>query len=275
LSDSARRQARCSAASCSAPGARPQGATFWRTGCQLEHLRRSDPARFGAQEVAGTISWATDIIEDKNTRTEGDGLFGGGQKITEYRYYANFAVAFAEGPCTGLLRLWAGEKLLADLQAPDLTPGGTDSLSDAMRYFVRNKRYRFRFHRGTADQEPDPLIVKHIDKEVGANATPAFRDLVYLVFERLPLDEFGNRIPPITAEIAWTSIEGAAGARAAFHAGAAEHLQWHQLPERRPGGRLAAPLRLRPDPRRRGQARRHPPLQPAHGARGPAGAVRH
>jgi hypothetical protein len=80
------------------------------------------------QKLAGSMIWATDIIEDKNTRKEGDGIFGGGQKITEYRYYANFAVAFAEGPCTGLLRLWAGEKLLADLQAPELTPGGTDNL---------------------------------------------------------------------------------------------------------------------------------------------------
>jgi hypothetical protein len=95
------------------------------------------PVAFGVQKLAGAMIWATDIIEDKNTRKEGDGVFGGGQKITEYRYYANFAVAFAEGPCTGLLRLWAGEKLLADLQAPDLTPGGTDSLADAMRYFVR------------------------------------------------------------------------------------------------------------------------------------------
>jgi hypothetical protein len=51
-------------------------------------------------------------------------VFGGGQKITEYRYYANFAVAFGEGPCTGLLRLWAGEKLIADVEAPDLWAGG-------------------------------------------------------------------------------------------------------------------------------------------------------
>ena len=165
------------------------------------------PVAFGVQKLAGSMIWATDIIEDKNTRTEGDGIFGGGQKITEYRYYASFAVAFAEGPCTGLLRLWAGEKLLADLQAPDLAGGDLDSLAGAMRYFVRGKRYRFRFYRGTSDQEPDPLIVKNIEKEVGADATPAFRDLVYLVFERLPLDEFGNRIPPITAEIAWTQVD--------------------------------------------------------------------
>jgi hypothetical protein len=46
---------------------------------------------------ASTI-WATDIDEDKNTHKEGGSLFGGGQKIVEYRYFANFAVAFGEGP---------------------------------------------------------------------------------------------------------------------------------------------------------------------------------
>jgi hypothetical protein len=165
------------------------------------------PVGFGVQKMAGSMIWTTDIEEEKNTRTEGGGVFGGGQKITEYRYYANFAVAFGEGPCTGLLRLWAGEKLIADVEAPDLSAGGFASLAGAMKYFRHNERYRFRFYRGTSEQDPDPLIEANVDHEVGANATPGFRDLVYLVFERLPLDEFGNRIPPITAEIAWTSLQ--------------------------------------------------------------------
>ena len=31
------------------------------------------PVAFGVQKLAGSMIWATDIIEDKNTRTEGDG----------------------------------------------------------------------------------------------------------------------------------------------------------------------------------------------------------
>jgi hypothetical protein len=43
-----------------------------------------------------------------------------------------------------------------------------------------------------------------VEEEHGeANITPAFRGLVYIVSEELPLDEFGNRLPPITAEVAW------------------------------------------------------------------------
>jgi hypothetical protein len=34
------------------------------------------PVAFGVQKLAGSMIWATDIIEDKNTRTEGDGSDG-------------------------------------------------------------------------------------------------------------------------------------------------------------------------------------------------------
>ena len=130
-------------------------------------------------------------------------MFGGGQKVTEYRYFASFAVAFAEGPAAGLVRLWAGEKLIADFQAPDFSEDLTDGPA-SMRYFAHNGQYKFRFYRGTSDQKPDPLIRRQVEDELGeANITPGFRDIVYLVFEDLPLAEFGNRVPPITAEIAW------------------------------------------------------------------------
>ena len=70
--------------------------------------------------------------------------------------------------------------------------------------YANHPKYNFRIYLGTEDQEPDPLIRSHIEGKLGeADATPAFRGLVYIVFEDLPLDEFGNRIPPITAEIAW------------------------------------------------------------------------
>ena len=47
------------------------------------------------------------------------------------------------------------------------------------------------------DQAPDPLIEA---KEGGGDA-PAYRGLAYLVFERLPLAEFGNRIPQLSFEV--------------------------------------------------------------------------
>jgi hypothetical protein len=144
------------------------------------------PVGFGTQKVAGTIIWATDIREEKHTNTEGGGLFGGGTKVVEYRYFANFAVALGEGPAGAVTRIWAGDKLIARLRSSDHAK-------------ANHPRYRFRIYLGTEDQQPDPLIRKHVP----AHAAPAHRGLVYIVFEDLPLDEFGNGIPPITAEVAW------------------------------------------------------------------------
>jgi hypothetical protein len=181
-----------------AAGALLGGFLFGSSGPKIEGPRLGDlevtssayggviPVGFGVQKVAGAMIWATDIDEDKNTRKEGGGLFGGGQKIVEYRYFANFAVAFGEGPAGGVLRIWAGDRLIADLRA------GAGA-------YANHPKYSFRIYLGSEDQHPDPLIKKHVP----ANAAPAFRGLVYIVFDDLPLDEFGNRIPPITAEIAW------------------------------------------------------------------------
>src|SRR5690606_10671722 len=52
-------------------------------------------------------------------------------------------------------------------------------------------------HRGGEDQLPDPLI----EAKEGAGEAPAYRGLCYLVFERLPLEQFGNRLPQISAEV--------------------------------------------------------------------------
>jgi hypothetical protein len=199
-----------------AVGALLFGFLFGSSGPKIEGPRLGDlevsssayggviPVGFGVQKVAGAMIWATDIDEDKNTRKEGGGLFGGGQKIVEYRYFANFAVAFGEGPAGGVLRIWAGDRLIADLRA------GAGA-------YANHSKYRFRIYLGSEDQQPDPLIKKHAP----ANAAPAHRGLVYIVFDNLPLDEFGNRIPPITAEIAWAGAPQAVVKDTTFLPGAA------------------------------------------------------
>jgi Putative phage tail protein len=157
------------------------------------------PVGFGTQKVAGTMIWATDIREEKHTNTQGGGLFGGGTKVVEYRYFANFAVALGEGPAGAVTRIWAGDKLIARLRSSDHAK-------------ANHPKYRFRIYLGTEDQQPDPLIRKHVP----ANAAPAHRGLVYIVFEDLPLDEFGNRVPPITAEVSWGGAADAVANAAAI-----------------------------------------------------------
>jgi hypothetical protein len=55
--------------------------------------------------------------------------------------------------------------------------------------------YTFRVYRGSEDQEDDSLIVA---KEGDA---PAYRGTAYVVFERTPLADFGNRIPQLSFEV--------------------------------------------------------------------------
>ena len=88
-----------------------------------------------------------------------------------YSYYANLAVGLCEGPIAAVRRVWADGTEL------DLT-------SVTMRSY-----------RGDETQSADPLIVA---KETDA---PAYRGLAYVVFERLALENFGNRIPQLSFEV--------------------------------------------------------------------------
>ncbi len=136
------------------------------------------PRAYGRVRVSGQVIWATRLEEVKTTASEsggGKGGAGGGAAATTttYRYFANFAVGLCEGPIGHVARIWADGKPL------DLT-GLT-----------------WRVYRGDETQSADPLIVA---KE-GAGNAPAYRGLAYVVFERLPLADFGNRIPQLSFEV--------------------------------------------------------------------------
>jgi Putative phage tail protein len=143
------------------------------------------PFGYGTVRVPGNVIWAAEIEEEKETTTSNSGGKGIGatQKTTNvnWTYYASFAVAFGEGTAFKITKLWADTKVIYE------NFGGT------------GQGDLFRFYPGDEDQKPDPLIVE----AKGAENTPAFRGLTYIVFERLNLRDFGNRIPSITAEIVY------------------------------------------------------------------------
>ncbi|QCK86641.1 hypothetical protein E8L99_13170 [Phreatobacter aquaticus] len=124
------------------------------------------PRVYGRMRLAGQVIWATRLEEQVSG---GKGSSSG----RSYSYSANIAVGLCEGPIAGIGRIWADGK---ELDQKDLT---------------------IRVHRGTETQDADPLIVA---KE-GAGETPAYRGLAYVVFERLVLDDFGNRIPQLSFEV--------------------------------------------------------------------------
>lgn len=129
---------------------------------------------YGTARIGGTLFWATRFEEEVTTERSGGKAFGGGGvTTTSYRYFANFAVGLCEGEVTAIRRIWADGQPL-DLSAVEM-----------------------RLHRGTADQMPDPLI----EAKQGVGNAPAYRNTAYAVFERLPLDDFGNRIPVLQFEV--------------------------------------------------------------------------
>lgn len=127
------------------------------------------PRIYGWSRVSGNIIWATELerIAVESSGSKGFGAPGGGEETVA----ASFALALCEGEVAHFGRIWADGKLLE-----------TDGLD-------------FRFYRGTANQPRDGLIVAR------QGATPAYRGLCYMVFERLDLTPFGNRIPNISVEI--------------------------------------------------------------------------
>ena len=130
------------------------------------------PRVFGRARVGGELIWATRFLETSH-ETSPSGGKGGGPTVTEHSYFANFAVGLCEGPVAMVRRVWADGKEV------DLS------------------KITMRVHLGDEDQHPDPLIVA---KE-GADNAPAYRGLAYVVFERLPLEKFGNRIPQLSFEV--------------------------------------------------------------------------
>lgn len=135
------------------------------------------PRVYGRARLAGQLIWATRLEEVVSTtsQTGGGGKGMGGSRVTTnettYSYFANLALGLCEGEISAVRRVWADGKPL------DLTG------------------IVMRVYRGDETQTPDPLIVA---KEGQA---PAYRGLAYVVFERLPLESFGNRIPQLSFEV--------------------------------------------------------------------------
>jgi hypothetical protein len=144
------------------------------------------PAACGRVKLAGNVIWKQDIRETKRTRRQGKG--GGGTRVTTYTYSLSWAVGLCEWliPPTNaqVLKIWLDTYLVYD------TTG--DSEVTQVPGLV------WRFHDGDEDQFPDPLIAA-IE---GNEDAPAHRGLAYIVFEAVPLEKFGNRMPNVTVELA-------------------------------------------------------------------------
>jgi len=126
------------------------------------------PRVYGKARLSGQVIWATRFEEVR--REEGG---KGGPSVVDYSYYANFAIGLCEGPIARIGRCWAdGEEI-------DLST------------------IHHRVHLGGEGASPDSLIAA----KQGFAATPAYRGTAIVVFERLPIGDYGNRLPQLAFEV--------------------------------------------------------------------------
>ena len=144
----------------------------------ITHADEGAPVRklWGRMRLGGNVIWCTQFqavtTKQKTSSSSGKGFGASTTKVTSFEL--SFAVAFCEGgDDVALGRVWADGNEL------DLS------------------QYGYHFYNGSEDQGPDSWI----ESIEGTGAVPAYRGICYLVFNLLPLDAFGNRMPQITAEI--------------------------------------------------------------------------
>jgi GTA TIM-barrel-like domain/Putative phage tail protein len=137
----------------------------------------SIPLVFGSVRIDGKIIW-TSQIKRVGIQTTDKSYFTGSSDTkaihhnTEFEYYLSFAVAICEGEVTEIARIWVDNDL------------------------INIGNYKFRLYKGTKNQLPDPLIAS-----LSNGKATAYRDLAYIVFEDVNLNDFGNKIPIFSFEV--------------------------------------------------------------------------
>lgn len=131
------------------------------------------PLVWGKMRVGGQVIWASPFTEI--VTTSGGGGKGGPPQptVTRYSYSVSLAVAVSEGEIAGIGRVWAdGTEVDPQALGMRVYPGSETQLADAKIAAVE-----------------------------GADAAPAYRGTAYVVFEDLPLEPYGNRVPQFGFEV--------------------------------------------------------------------------
>lgn len=155
------------------------------------------PWVFGLTRVPGNMIWCNPIREKKKKQS------GKGGSYNQYTYFCTFAMGLCKGPVRQIRRVWADNKLIYDasggVSAVDASNPSTvkQAVQSVVGGGAGGGKYRFRFYNGDEDQLPDSAI----EAQLGEGNTPAFRGLSYILFDDMALEDFGNRIPQITAEV--------------------------------------------------------------------------
>lgn len=145
------------------------------------------PIGYGTVRMAGNIFWAGELKEVKNKESVGK---GGGATVTTFAYYRSAAVALAHPAhlTPRLLKIFADGQLIYDATGTGL---------------FQKKNLRINFYEGTETQDVDPII----EADIGTDNTPAYRGLCYVVFDNLPLGDYGNRLPNLNFVVTFAGTD--------------------------------------------------------------------
>lgn len=163
-----------------------EGPRLTDLGVSASSYGRPIPIAYGTNRVAGNLIWSPGLKEHR--LEESQGAKGGGPSVTvvTFTYTADFRMAFCEGSADAALKIWADAKLIIDASG------------DGPMYPAKIRENNLRFYLGDEAQGPDPVE----EADLGLGNVPGYRGLVSILFRDLPLEDFGNRIPQITALIA-------------------------------------------------------------------------
>lgn len=137
---------------------------------------------YGGVRVPCPVIWAAPLQESSDTQSA-----KGGPEVTTYSYSASFAVVVGEGEIAGIRRIWLDTKCVYDVRE-----GADASTQQKAARFAEF----FTFYTGSETQDPDPTI----ESFEGAGEVEAYRGTAYIVFDSLPLEKHGNRIPMVRVE---------------------------------------------------------------------------
>lgn len=128
------------------------------------------PVVWGTTKLGGNVIFKSDLKERSRST---------GSKTPRVNYYSvDVGVLWCEGPLTEIVRIWAGDVVIFDLEAvPPIVP---DNLTN---------------YTGSATQTKDATMAAAL----GAANTPAYRNRAYTVINDLDLSPYGNQMPNFRA----------------------------------------------------------------------------
>lgn len=155
------------------------------------------PRLYGTTSVHGNVFWLeNNKIKETVVKKKSGGK--GGPKTTTKTYVntATFALGLCRGPIAGVRRIWISGKLYYDAGSTD-----TDTIIAS-----NQAASGFTVHTGTDTQMPDTRM----QATLGAANTPAWRGFAYIVFNDLPLADYGDALSgaQIKVEVVQTATYG-------------------------------------------------------------------